>query len=123
MDRSGLVWTSCIYFSSAADCRLTRVVIAGLLVYNHTMNQELEKLRTRIRALNSQEQQQLMTSADLSSRTISVLAVMLILLGFITGSIIMWIIAGIAVPVLARVATVADWVRDHCRDLLKRSDK
>lgn len=98
-------------------------MIAGLLVYNHTMNQELEKLRTRIRALNSQEQQQLMTSADLSSRTISVLAVMLILLGFITGSIIMWIIAGIAVPVLARVATVADWVRDHCRDLLKRSDK
>lgn len=87
------------------------------------MDQELEKLRTRIRNMNSQEQQQLMTTADLSSRTISVLAVMLILLGFITGSIIMWIITVIAVPGMARTAATADWIRDHCRDLLNRSGK
>lgn len=87
------------------------------------MNQELQKLKTRIRAMTSQEQQHLMTTADLSSRTISVLAVMLILLGFITGSVFMWIIAGIAVPFMAKTAATADWIRDHCRDLLSRSGK
>jgi len=87
------------------------------------MNQELEKLQTRIRGMNSQQQQQLMTTADLSSRTISVLAVMLIFLGFITGHMIMWIITVIAVPFMARAAATADWIRDHCRDLLNRSGK